>query len=42
MDKYDKLYIWHIVTLAKIKCRKKELERLDNSTSSNGFNKIYR
>lgn len=26
MDKYDKLYVWHIVTLAKIKCRKKELD----------------
>lgn len=23
MDKYDKLYIWHIVTLARIKCKKK-------------------
>lgn len=26
MDKYDKLYIWHIVTLARIKYKKKELD----------------
>lgn len=26
MDKLDKLYIWHIITLAKMKLRTKELK----------------
>lgn len=39
MDKYDKLYIWRIVTLARIKCKKKELDCLQNKSSSNGFSK---
>lgn len=27
MDKLDKLYIWHIITLAKLKLRLKEVKR---------------
>lgn len=26
MDKLDKCYIWHIITLAKLKCKLKELK----------------
>ena len=30
MDKYDKIYIWHIITLSKLKLRLKELEGKSN------------
>ena len=27
MDRLDKIYIWHIVTLAKMKLKKKEIRK---------------
>lgn len=30
MDKYDKIYIWHYITLAKLKLKLKELEGKSN------------
>ena len=31
MDKLDKCYIWHVVTMAKLKLRLKELKKEWNS-----------